>query len=391
MMGRETTLRRGRGYAPAPLPGGCEGASVLAVGAHLKNTVAVAKGNTILLSQHLGDLETVPAFTAFERAISNVEILFELRPAAVACDMHPDYRSTLFAQELGIPLIEVQHHHAHVVACMAENSLHGPVLGVSWDGAGYGADGTTWGGEFLAATRESFLRAAHLREFHLPGGDAAAREPRRCALGILYELYGAEAFSMRNLPCVAEFTEAELKVIHTALERDINVPRTTSAGRLFDAVAAITGLRQHSSFEGQAAMELEWAITEAPNEQTYPFSVTPGASETIVNWGPLVEAIIDSVERGLTRGEIASRFHNTLCEIIVTVARISGLREVVLSGGCFQNKYLLERAVGRLTSEGFKPFWHRRVPPNDGGISFGQAVSAAARQKAQTQREQDVE
>jgi len=378
MMGREIILRRSRGYAPAPLPGGADGASILAVGAHLKNTIAVAKGNSIMLSQHLGDLETVPAFIAFDSAVGNVEALFDVKPAVVACDMHPDYRSTQYAQKLDAPLIEVQHHHAHVVACMAENSLHGPVLGVSWDGAGYGADGTVWGGEFLTATRDSFVRASHLREFRLPGGDAAAREPRRSALGALYEILGAAAFSRRDLPCVADFTEAELKVLHTALDKDINVPKTSSAGRLFDAVAALIGLRLRSNYEGQAAMELEWTIAEAPCEQSYPFTIAPNCPGTIVNWGPTMASILDDIHKRAPRGEIAARFHNTLCEIIVSVARASNLHDVVLTGGCFQNKYLLERAVSRLTCEGFRPFWHRRVPPNDGGIAYGQAVCAAA-------------
>ncbi|MBI5095002.1 MAG: carbamoyltransferase HypF [Candidatus Hydrogenedentes bacterium] len=379
MMGREIVLRRGRGYAPAPLPGGADGISVLAVGGHLKNTVAVVKGENIHLSQHLGDLETVAAVTAFERAIESVEALYDVRPEVAVCDAHPDYHSAQYARTMGIPVVEIQHHHAHVAACMAENSLNGPVLGVAWDGAGFGEDGATWGGEFLSATLDAFQRVAHLREFRLPGGDAASREPRRSALAVLYEVWGGAGFAMRDLPSVAEFSEPELKLIRTALERGVNAPQTTSAGRLFDAVASLLGIRQESRFEGQAAMELERAIAEAPSGQSYPFGITAGPSGLVVNWDLLVSSIVDDIRKRTPRGEIAARFHNTLAEVIVTTARRTGFQEIVLTGGCFQNKYLLERAVSRLTAEGMQAFWHRRVPPNDGGIAFGQAVIAAER------------
>ena len=374
--GQETMLRRARGFAPRPLTIPNLDSPVLAVGAHLKNTVALARGDAALISQHVGDLETFQAGEAFRKAIDTLEELYETKPAKVVCDMHPRYLSTQYARELRIPALAVQHHHAHIAACMAENELDGQALGVAWDGAGYGTDGTIWGGEFLLATRKDFRRVAHLRQFRLPGGDAANREPRRAALGALYEMMGDVLFERTDLAPVAAFEPRELAVLKSMLHGGFHSPLTSSAGRLFDIVASLIGLRQISTFEGQAAMELEFAIASGTAE-SYPFRLEDSDSCVIVNWAPTLEGALDDLKKGVEAGRIAGKFHNTMVEMIVAVVKRMGEARVVLSGGCFQNVYLTERAVRRLREEGYTPHWHRVVPTNDGGIAFGQAVVAA--------------
>lgn len=381
--GRELVLRRARGYAPLPIqldlsPGpsshreGGQGVR-LAVGAHLKNTIALAVGPNVFISQHIGDLETAEAFGAFQRVITDFERLYEARPAVIVHDLHPDYLSTKYAQARKLPTVGVQHHYAHVLSCMAENELDGPVLGVSWDGTGYGLDGTIWGGEFLLATRESFKRVAHLRTFRLPGGEQAIKEPRRTALGVLYELYGdAMVHECADLAPLRSFSRSELALLQTMLQKNLNSPVTSSAGRLFDAIAAIVGLRQIARFEGQAAMELEFALHGIETDESYAFAL----SEETLDWGPMLLGILSDVRVGVSHGKIAAKFHNTLVEMIVAVARRTGEERVVLTGGCFQNKYLTERAITRLREEGFRVYWHQRVPPNDGGIALGQIVAA---------------
>jgi hydrogenase maturation protein HypF len=471
VLGRELALRRARGFAPLPVkvqntehriqstdgqPAvgrttddgvqssiGNRQSAILAVGAHLKNAVAVTVGENAFVSQHIGDLETAQAFEAFRRVIADLTRLYELKPEVVACDLHPDYLSTQYARELvagsggAMRLVAVQHHYAHVMACMAENELQGRALGVSWDGTGYGLDGTIWGGEFLQVGRPGsdgapFERFAHLRTFRLPGGDRAVKEPRRIAAGLLYEMFGDAAFERDDLAPIAALSRAERQVLRQMLHQGLNAPLTSSAGRLFDAVAALAGLRQKVNYEGQAAMELEFeagrsggrsdislqapsgltsprlelrqppdlsirrehtedekpADAPLPADQTYPFAIddpplSAGTSSAIgnrqsaiVNWEPMVRAIVDDVQRAVPVGVIAAKFHNTLAEMIVSVAQQAGERRVVLSGGCFQNRYLLERAVGRLREAGFQPYWHQRVPPNDGGIALGQAMAA---------------
>jgi hydrogenase maturation protein HypF len=380
VLGRELVLRRGRGYAPVPVPVGEPLPPVLAVGAHLKSTVAVTTPGGVCLSQHLGDLETVAAAEAFARAAADLPRFVGVEPAAVACDLHPDYRSTRYAGRCGMPVIRVQHHYAHVLACLTDNGLGGPALGVAWDGTGLGTDGTAWGGEFLRVTDDGFERVAYLRPFPLPGGDRAAREPRRAALGVLYELFGGLALSHTHLPPVRAFEPGELRVLGAALANGVNAPVTSSAGRLFDAVAALVGLRQEATFEGQAAAELGWAAEAAGVDEAYPVAQDGAA----VDWGPAVLGVIEDVGRGAPAGEVAGRFHNTLVEMIVAVARGAGEPRVALTGGCFHNTYLLARAVGRLRAAGFEPVWHRWVPPNDGGVALGQAIAAGRRLRAES-------
>jgi hydrogenase maturation protein HypF len=446
VLGREMVLRRARGYAPLPipLPQTTEGSSskipnqkskILAVGAHLKNSIAITVGDNAFISQHIGDLETPQAFDAFQRVIADLSRLYEFEPSAIACDMHPDYMSTHYARDAAaatqppLPVVPIQHHYAHIVACMAENEIaNESVLGVSWDGTGYGLDGSIWGGEFLLVqpplTPNSFTRVAHLHTFRLPGGDRAVKEPRRTALGLLYELWGDAAMTRSDLAPVMTLSGAERSIIRQMLRQKLNAPLTSSAGRLFDAVAALIGLRQYVNYEGQAAMELEFAAQTTHTDAAFPFDlkeerleireleigdlrIQRGASpiedsnspisnlqspsskilnpkgtvslksKIVVDWSPTIEALLADVKAGVDTATMAATFHNTLSEMIVAVSTRVGQRRVVLSGGVFQNRLLLERTVQRLQAEGFQPYWHQRVPPNDGGIALGQAVAAS--------------
>jgi hydrogenase maturation protein HypF len=375
ILGREQILRRARGYAPLPIVLNRSMPSMLAVGAHQKNTVALATpGATpqethVFISQHIGDLETSEALSSFRRIIDDFETLYDANPEVVACDIHPDYASTRFgsehAQAKDASLFRIQHHWGHVASCMAENEVDSPVLGVSWDGAGYGGDGVIWGGEFLLVSGASFRRVGHFRTFPLPGGDAASRRPRQTAAGVLYEAIGESALH-----------GGQSGVLLQMLRTGFRCPRTTSVGRLFDAVAAIVGLRDAVSFEGQAAMQLEFSIDKTVDD-TYSYAIPNGVG-VVIDWTPMIREIVADVQARRPRGAIAAGFHNTLAEIIVDVAKRVGQARVVLTGGCFQNRYLTERAVERLQAAGFHAYWHQRVPPNDGGLALGQAVAAAA-------------
>lgn len=377
MMGREMVMRRARGFAPLPISLDREMRPTLAVGAHLKNSIAVSTGKDVFVSQHIGDLETSQAFGAFRSVITSLEDLYEVEPGVTACDKHPDYLSTRWAIEHAPRTVRVQHHYAHVLSCMAENEIKSPVLGIAWDGTGYGDDGTIWGGEFLKIVDNGFERAAHLRKFMLPGGDLAVKEPRRSALGLLYEIFGDALFTMNELAPVRAFSTSELGVISRMLTKGLNSPKTSSAGRLFDAVSSVIGLRESTRFEGQAAMELEF-IADDDADAIYAFEIDKKVSEpSIINWELMIRSIIADVSDGISPSIIASKFHNTLVEMMVSVAHSAGQLNVALSGGCFQNKYLTERAINRLREDGFNVYWHQRVPTNDGGIALGQIVAAA--------------
>lgn len=383
-------LRRARGLVPRTirLPESIardvEG-PVLAVGSHQKNTVALLDGDRVLLSQHLGDLSTLETENAVRQAIDDLQWLLQVKPCAVACDLHPDYRSTRLAEELAsrwdVPVIRVPHHHAHAAACMAEHGVTGEVLGIAWDGSGYGTDGSLWGGEFLLATYRESERVAHLHPFRLPGGEQAAREPRRAALAVQWETFGAEG----SLAGVEEGTEwrAQAQLIVEMLAKQIQSPVTTSMGRLFDAVASMLGLCQVASFEGQAAMAVEQEGTGASvhgENGTYPIPLISHAETPrrwIADWRPMIELITDDLSRGIEKSRIAHRFHRSLAELIGQVAERVNVRQVVLTGGCFQNVLLADLARARLESAGFIALTHREVPPNDGGLALGQAVIAA--------------
>ncbi len=422
MLDRELVLRRSRGYAPLPIQlvgddvrrlGSMRNKkskprnlgsykSILAVGAHLKNAVALSVGGQVFISQHIGDLETEQAHTAFRLVIADFENLYEAKPQIIAADLHPDYLSTKFAlerrapsrhesknagdqhagSETGAPMVmQVQHHIAHVLSCMAENEITPPALGVSWDGTGYGTDGTIWGGEFFLVTDESIERVAHLRPFRLPGGDKAVKEPRRTALGLLHEIFGDKVFERKIPATIAAFSPVELATLKTMLAKNLNSPVTTSMGRLFDAVASLINLRQQIRFEGQAAMELEFALEGIETEERYDLPLVTRHASLVLDWLPMIEAILADVKNGIPVTTISAKFHNALAEGIVAVAKHAGQNRVVLSGGCFQNRYLTERAVRRLQAEGFRAYWHQRVPPNDGGIALGQVVAALRRKE----------
>jgi len=411
VLGRELVLRRARGYAPLPVTikasiPNADSAVVLALGAHLKNTVGLVVGQQVFISQHIGDLDTDHAHAAFRRVTADLQKLYEREPCVVAVDMHPEYMSTKFAlqtygmagepnvtdssaQPTGKRIVSVQHHIAHVLSCMAENELDPPVLGVSWDGTGYGSDGTVWGGEFFAVEPKSVRRIAHIRQFRLPGGDKAVLEPRRAALGLLFELAGhnEQKWTQLKQRIAPAFKPAELELLASMLRRRLNAPVCSSAGRLFDAVAALLGLCTVNRFEGQAAMKLEFALTGVNISTGYRIDIKPvrafqpGAAaratpQFVLDWGQMIEAILADCDAGVAVAEIAAKFHNALAEAIVALAHRSGQNRVVLSGGCFQNRYLTERTILLLERDGFKPYWHQRVPPNDGGIALGQAVAA---------------
>jgi hydrogenase maturation protein HypF len=303
-----------------------------------------------------------------------------LAPRLVVHDLHPDYATSHMAAEMGLPVAGVQHHLAHVAACMAEHGIAPPVLGVAWDGTGYGTDATIWGGEFLLVTDQGWRRVAHLRGFCLPGGEVAVREPRRAAIGLLYEAFGDDAFAMEELQPIAEFSPAERKVMQTMLRNGVNAPRTSSIGRLFDGFAALSGLRQNTSYEGQTAAEFEWAADGVAADRPYEFPLIPGPlkdSPRIVDWKPALNGMLSDRLRGVPAGAVSAAFHDGLAAALVSVARQVGEPRVILTGGCFQNARLTETAVAALRAAGHEPIWHRRVPPNDGGIALGQAAWAA--------------
>jgi hydrogenase maturation protein HypF len=372
-VGGEMVMRRARGYVPEPVTLDREVPPLIAVGGHQKSAGAVSRGRDVLLTQHIGDLETKETRDALARTIADTVGLNGLEPVATACDLHPEYASTTLAEGLGLPVVRVQHHHAHVAACVAEHGVDLPAFGVSWDGTGWGPDRTVWGGELFRIGDRDIRRVAHFRRFRLPGGDRAVREPRRAAAGVLHELLGAQGPGTLARLAGRVFSDDQRSVCERILERGINAPRTSSVGRLFDAVASMLGLLQVSSFEGQAAMLLEAAARGAGNGEAYPFEIRDG----VVDWGPMVRAIIGDLDTGIETAAIAGRFHGSLVGIVVGAAEAAGLERVVLSGGCFQNRVLLEGCVGALRRAGFTPFWHQRVPPNDGGLALGQLVIAA--------------
>lgn len=386
-------LRRARGYAPLPLkvtiphpPASTSTSTILTVGGHLKNTVALGLNQQIFLSQYLGDLDHPATIARFQEAITHLLSLYETQPTAIACDAHPDYYSHQFAasfsQTTHADLIPIQHHYAHVLSCIADNHINAPVLGVAWDGTGYGLDGTIWGGEWLYVPADpqvapGFQRLAHLRPFPLPGGDQAIKEPRRSALGLLYECLGGNAIEQLDLPSLQAFAAPELKVLNSMLEQQFNTPMTSSMGRLFDAIASLLDLCHRASFEGQAAMQLEFAADAVMSDRIYPYTwLTQANSVLVLDWQPMVLAMIQDWRDHVSTNLIAATFQNTLIDALVTLAQKVQVNHIALTGGCFQNRDLLERSIDRLTRTGFSPIWHHHIPTNDGGIAVGQVLGA---------------
>ncbi len=376
--GRASIVRRARGLAPFSLPVASSEKPILALGGHLKATVALALDNGVIIGPHIGNLDNVYSRHQYEMTIDHFQKLY-CPPACIACDQHPDYYSSRYAHNRRLKTMPVQHHVAHVISCMAENNLEERVLGVAWDGTGYSNDNTIWGGEFFIVDSLSIKRVASLRPFPLPGGERAITEPRRAAMGLLYELFGNEALTNETLKSVMTFTASERKLLQRMLERRINSPMTSSMGRLFDVVAALTGLHQFTSFEGQAAMALEFAINRESADRHYAFNLETDKTSglTIIDWQPMIVALMKDIKNGVATSLVAASFHNSLVKMILSIARQTGETNIVLTGGCFQNRYLTEQTIQGLRAAKLAPFWHQHVPPNDGGLALGQAVWAA--------------
>jgi hydrogenase maturation protein HypF len=381
--GAPRLLRRARGYAPLPVLAPQALPTVLAVGAHMKNAVALTRGRQVFISQHIGDLDAGESRQAFERVAADLLRLYEATPVAVAHDLHPDYAATAWARQFasasGVPAIPVQHHHAHLVSCMAENGETEPTLGVVWDGTGLGTDGTIWGGEFLLGDAASFERVAHLAPFRLPGGDAAVREPRRVAAALLHEAFGADAAAHDAFIALGGYSPSQRVTLVRMIERGLNAPLTSSAGRLLDGIAALLGICGVSTFEGEAAIRLEHAADPDDGSAYHiPFHSGGAGKPVLLDWRPLVRDVVHDSRRGVAVASVAARVHNALVHAAAVQAELAGCDRVALTGGCFQNRILSQRLAAELRRRGFQVLAHRVVPPNDGGIALGQAVAAAA-------------
>ena len=382
-MEKPRILRRARSYAPYPIHLPFSARPMLACGPELKNTFCLTKDNHAFVGQHIGDMENLETLEHFETTVRLYERLFRIQPEIIACDMHPDYLPTRWAQAEAerhkLPLIPVQHHHAHIVSCMVENGIQEPVIGVAFDGTGYGTDGRIWGGEFMLADYRHFERKAHLEYLPLPGGAAAINKPYRTAIGYIYTLLGTEALRP-ELPCLTSVDGVEVEVIQRQIDREINTPLTSSCGRLFDAVSALLGIRRQIEYEGQAAIELEMAADEEVIGSAYPFQIEEQGDIRVIRLKELLAAIIADLTEGTAIATISARFHCTVAQIIVEVcsrlATETGIRQVALSGGVFQNRLLLRRVATALSAAGLTPIIHAQVPCNDGGVSLGQAVIA---------------
>lgn len=365
-------LRRARGFSPMPLSiRDAVEENFICVGGHLKNTISLKKGNEVFLSQHIGDLENTEAEKYFRNTISDFKQMYKVKPDNLVHDLHPDYLSTKFCNHQDIKTISVQHHLAHIAACYEENKLDRKCFAVCWDGTGFGSDGTIWGGEFFIYDEYESQHFAQFRQFRLPGGDAAARDTRRSLAGILFEIFGENIpFERLNLTQ----SKNDLTIFIQMLKKNINCFTTSSAGRLFDAVSALLNICQKSTYEGQAAMMLEFIANEKIKSY-YNFDLIE-KEKLVVDWRPMFEEMFCDFEKEFSTFEISAKFHNTLVEIIVSLAKKAAKSNVLLTGGCFQNIFLLERTIERLIEEGFVPHWNKLIPTNDGGISFGQAVFA---------------
>jgi hydrogenase maturation protein HypF len=381
-------IRRSRGYTPAPLRLAADfRRHTLACGGELKNTFCLARGRHAFMSHHIGDMENYETLRSFREGIEHYSRLFDVSPELVAYDLHPEYLSTKYARELeetGLPAAGVQHHHAHVASCLADNERPAEerVIGVALDGTGYGTDGAVWGGEFFEGSlKRGFTRLAHLDYAPLPGGSAAIRQPWRMALAQLISVYGEEDTMKLPLAAVQQAGERSVMLIARLVERKLNTPPTSSAGRLFDAVAALTGVpgTERTTYEGQAAVELELAAC-GPASRGYPFLLRPKDQGWIVETGEIIHEVVEDLLAGRATGEISSRFHRTMAEVVAAgcekIRGAGGTTAVALSGGTFQNMLLLRQVIKLLEGKGFQVYRHRRVPANDGGLALGQAILA---------------
>jgi hydrogenase maturation protein HypF len=392
--GRTQVLRRARGFVPSPLYIDMELPRILGCGAGLKNTFCLARGNTVFASQHIGDLDNLDTYEFFGESVAHLQSLLAFRPEAVACDLHPDYLSSRYAASLDLPLYQVQHHHAHAVAVMAEHRLGGPVLAAVLDGTGLGDDGTLWGGEILVTSLTSYRRLAHLSHLSLPGGDAAAIEPWRMAISALHQTYGSPALFSHMPQALSSLDRDSVTTVVSMLDQDFNCPPTSSCGRLFDAIAALLGVRLKLSYEGQAAMELEalaktgrpadWQRDILPNSpsQLAPF-LTRRDGKWEISCREFVTMTLDALAQGEPAPLIAWRFHRqligTLVQLLHLLSEENGIRQIVLSGGCMQNSILLEGLLYALPTTELQVYTGNQLPVNDGGVSIGQTIIGGLR------------
>ena len=375
---QETVLRRARGYAPFPVllnPLNFNGGihkNVIAAGGELKNTVSLKVENYAFISQHIGDLSNKKAYESFIQVINDFKNLYDIKSADMVCDLHPEYLSTKYFKSKFGNVKFVQHHYAHIASCRAENQVTGTTLGVAWDGTGYGTDGTVWGGELFISDNEQYFHVGQFKQFMLPGSETAIKEPRRSAAGVLFEIFGEQFIekfpSIRNY-----FSNNELNVIITMLTKKFNSPFTSSVGRLFDAVASLLNISQYTSFEGQSAMKVEFAVIDGIDD-AYNFDLL-FKDIIIINWQPMIIQILNDIAMEISAGEIITKFHNTLADIILSIAKLFNITKVILSGGCFQNLYLTQKTSELLEKNNFNVYTHQRIPPNDGGISLGQIAA----------------
>ncbi len=380
--GKPMVFRRARGYAPQPLPlrRFCD-KDILAVGAELRNTITFIKGEHAFVSQHIGDLKTSATHEAFLRTMDKLEALIGVRPGIVACDLHPSMLSTLHAKSYtGIRLVPVQHHHAHAAAVMGEYNLKGPVTAIIADGAGYGADGQIWGCEILTAWRDRFERRAHLEPIIMPGGDAASRQPWRMSVSYLLHVLGPDVGLAQAHALIKEVPSADLEAVFAIATKRINCPMTSGLGRLFDAVSAMLGICLYNTYDAQAAIELEYMAGTTPSKSSYLMDLDTASPICILKAGPMIRQIIDDINSGVAREEIAARFHLTIIDALYRAAdrtaERTGIKTVVLGGGVFHNDILLSGLHQKLRQGGYDVYFNRRLPINDGAISFGQAVVA---------------
>jgi hydrogenase maturation protein HypF len=383
--GRARQVRRSRGYVPAPIFLKEELPPVLAVGGELKNTICLTRGREAFLSQHIGDLENLESYKFFASTIAGLKRILEVAPEVLAYDLHPDYFSTRWAlDQQGMELVGVQHHHAHIASCMAENHLEGPAIGLALDGTGYGLDGKIWGGEVLVADYHGFERLAHLDYIPMPGGSAAIAEPWRMAIACLFHYFGRDFWEF-DIPFTRSLERQRAENLLRMVERGINSPLTSSAGRLFDAVAAMVGIREHINYEAQAAIELEAVMEEDSKDKSYPFAIRSDSDGWVIDAQPLFVALVQDLRDEVPRGMISRRFHLGFVDVLVRAVEMvhgrNGFNQVCLSGGSFQNTFLLEQTCKQLEAAGFQVFTHSEVPCGDGGISLGQAMVAAHRKR----------
>jgi hydrogenase maturation protein HypF len=377
--GHPIMLRRSRGYAPHPVDLDFSMKEILACGGELKNTFCLTKDNHAFISHHIGDLQNIEAYKYYQDSIEHYKNLFRIRPEAIAYDLHPDYLSTRYAlDQKDIKPIGVQHHHAHIVSNMAENGLNEKVIGVACDGTGYGTDGAIWGCEFMIADHADYQRRGHLKYLTLPGGDVSTKETYRMAISYLYSVYGDKLLDI-DIPLLNRIDHKKIAFIKSMIEKGINAPLTSSCGRLFDAVSSLIDVRDDATYEAQAAIELEM-IAETGILDNYGYNIIPIDDKYIINLDDMLQEIISDLNHKVSKGVISAKFHNTVADFIVSMCeklRIeSDINKVVLSGGTFQNTYLISETTRRLTEKGFITHFHKRVPTNDGGLSLGQAIVA---------------